>query len=132
MRRKTALLILAITLATTAAFTARIPPASSARRIVHGRVIDAGTGKPIASVPITVSGESLGTLTRANGTFAMAGVPGNRSRIEFTHPCYFPVYVIIPNDADADIEIGLPFDNSSLQRAGCGGLGARAKRDSVQ
>jgi hypothetical protein len=94
---------------------------------VYGRIIDAGTGKTINSVPVIVAGEQIGTISKADGTFAMQGVPGEATRIEFRHPCYFPVFVAVPPDKSVEIEVGLPFDESSLRRPGCGGLGARRK-----
>lgn len=107
-------------------------PHSALRRVVHGRVIDAGTGKPVERVPVMVVGDTVGTFTDVDGAFALSGVPSNRSRIEFRHSCYFPVQVAISNDADVEIEIGLPFDQASLRRSGCGGLGARARRGTMR
>lgn len=118
--------------ALTAPAQAHRTPNEVPRRSVSGRVFDAGTGKPIESVPITVIGEAIGTLTNANGKFTMAAVPATRSRIEFRHPCYFAVQVNVSNDTDAEIEIGLPFDQSSLNRPGCGGLAERTKRDTTR
>jgi hypothetical protein len=43
----------------------------------------------------------------------------------FKHPCYFTVQVTIPADSSVAVSIGLPFDQASLRRPGCGGLGAR-------
>ena len=121
-------IVLAVTLcgASGAAFGPSSTTAPSLRP-VYGRVIDAGTGKPIESVPVIASGAQIGTVTKANGTFVLSNVPGDLTRIEFRHPCYFRVQVTIPENRDVEVEIGLPFDQSSLQRAGCGGLGARKK-----
>src|SRR5689334_17023242 len=96
-----------------------------ATRTIHGRVIDAATGKAIGNLPIVVSGASVGSATNAGGVFSIANVPDDATTIQFRHPCYFAVQVSIPPKGDVEIDIGLPFDVSSRQRAGCGGLGGR-------
>lgn len=96
-------------------------------RVAFGRVIDAGTGKPLSSVSVIVPNASLGVNTNANGVFRLDSIPASVSSIDFKHPCFLPVRVTIPPASDGEIHVGLPFDNTSLKRAGCGGLGARAK-----
>jgi hypothetical protein len=101
-------------------------------RTSFGRVIDAGTGRPVEGVSIVVPSAGIGTKTGSNGVFRLNRVPSATTEIEFRHPCYFAVRVVVPVRADLEIDVGLPFDNASLQRAGCGGLGARSKRDTSQ
>ena len=108
------------------AFAPAVNP-SSTTRTVSGRIVDAGTGKQLASVAVVAVGARVGSTSDASGTFAMTSVPSDVSKIDFRHPCFLPVQVTIAKDADVEIEIGLPFDQSSLQRPGCGGLGARRK-----
>jgi hypothetical protein len=101
-------------------------------RIGSGRVIDAGTGRPVDGVSIIIPNARIATRTGTNGTFRLNRVPADSTAFEFRHPCYFPVRVAVPPGADVEIEIGLPFDDASLRRAGCGGLGARSKRDTIR
>ena len=101
-------------------------------RVGFGRVIDAGTGRSVEEVSVIVPTARVATKTGTNGVFRLNQVPADSTVFEFRHPCYLPVRVAVPPGADVEIEIGLPFDYASLQRAGCGGLGARSKRDTVR
>jgi hypothetical protein len=100
-------------------------------RTGFGRVIDAGTGRPIEGVSVAVLTARIGTQTGTNGAFRLNQIPADSTHLDFRHPCYFPVSVTVParGDQEIEIEIGMPFDAASLQRPGCGGLGARGKRD---
>jgi hypothetical protein len=109
---------------------AATPPradANTARRTraISGRILQVGTAAPIASVQVMIRGERIGSMTATNGRFDLPDVPDGPAELVLRHPCYFPVYIALPAAGDATIAIGLPFDESSLKRAGCGGLGAR-------
>lgn len=99
----------------------------TATRTVIGHVIDAGTVQGLSGVNVMAPRQRIGTRTTANGDFRLSDVPDGVTRIELRHPCYYSVQVTIPATGDVELEVGLPFDRASLQRAGCGGLGARKK-----
>ena len=105
---------------------ARSSPQTATRTVI-GRVIDAGTVQGLSSVNVMAPSQRIGTRTKANGDFRLSDVPEGVMRIELRHPCYYSVQVTIPAIGDVELEVGLPFDRASLQRAGCGGLGARKK-----
>ena len=47
---------------------------------INGRVVDSASATGLANVTVAVDGTQLGTLTRADGSFTLAGVPaGSRS-----------------------------------------------------
>ena len=118
---------IALSVVTGVAIDAPKPVTQARARSVSGRVIDGGTGKPVDGAKIIAIGAGIGSTSGANGVFTLASVPADVPRVEFRHPCYFAVQVTVPVNTDVEIEIGLPFDNTSLQRPGCGGLGARKK-----
>jgi hypothetical protein len=96
-------------------------------RTVTGRVMDGGNMTGLSSVDVVASGHQIGAQTQSTGEFRLDNVPEGATRIALRHPCYFNVQVTIPTTGDVDMEIGLPFDRASLQRVGCGGLGARKR-----
>lgn len=109
---------------------AATPPRADANapqraRIVSGRILQVGTVSPIPTVQVMIRGERIGVTTGADGRFALSEVPEGAVELVLRHPCYFPVQIALPATGDAAFAIGLPFDQRSLQRAGCGGLGAR-------
>ena len=124
---RTSLVTIVLSISGAVAFTQPSVVHTGQVRAVHGRVIDAGTGRPIEGVKIAVFATQLGIATNVEGKFALKDVPSGSARVDFRHPCYLPVQVTTPIAGDVDIEMGLPFDNASLQRPGCGGLGARKK-----
>ena len=95
-------------------------------RAVSGRVLQVGADTPIPSVQVLVRGERIGSRTGAQGRFTLADVPEGPVELVLRHPCYFPVQVTLPASGDVSIAIGLPYDQASTRRAGCGGLGARS------
>jgi len=61
-----------------AAVIAALVPASAqaqATGIVEGRVIEQGSGRPLASAQVFVAGTTVGTITAPNGTYRIIGVP---------------------------------------------------------
>jgi hypothetical protein len=89
--------------------------------------MDAGNMTGLPSVDVVASGHEIGVQTKSTGEFRLDNVPEGATQITLRHPCYFNVQVTIPTTGDVDMEIGLPFDRASLQRAGCAGLGARKR-----
>ena len=43
--------------------------------LVRGRVTDAGTGRPVSDVQVTITGRTLGGVTNASGDYTIPGVP---------------------------------------------------------
>ena len=48
---------------------------------ITGQVIDSATRQPIAGANVVVEGTRLGTITRDDGTFTIAGVPAGTHRV---------------------------------------------------
>ncbi len=94
-------------------------------RAIAGRVLQVGVDTPIPGVQVRVRGERIGSSTGAQGRFALADVPAGPVELVLRHPCYFPVQVTLPATGDVSVAIGLPYDQASNRRAGCGGLDAR-------
>ncbi len=78
------------------------------------------------TVQVVVRGQRIGVATGADGRFKLPEVPEGALELVLRHPCCFPVQVSRPTTGDAAIALGLPFDEASLRRAGCGGLDARS------
>ncbi len=127
MRRLLVVNSLTLTFGIIAAVLPHRAAATDARtfRAISGRVLQVGTTTPIPTVQVMVRGQRIGVPTDTHGRFALPDVPEGSVEIVLRHPCYFPVQVTMPAAGDAAIVIGLPFDQTSLKRAGCGGLGAR-------
>ncbi len=48
---------------------------------LSGSVKDSATGKPLAGVSVFLNSTSKGTVTRADGTFMLSGIPGGRYEV---------------------------------------------------
>lgn len=118
--------MLALGVIITAASPRANAPHTPATRVISGRVLQVESVTPIATVQVMVRGERIGVFTNVYGRFTLPDVPTGTVELVLRHPCYFPVHVALPATGDAVVAIGLPFDESSLRRAGCGGLGARS------
>jgi len=51
---------------------------------LHGRVVDARTGEPVANVRIIVSGTDLTTTTNDNGEFTFDNLPAGQVELYIT------------------------------------------------
>ncbi len=102
-----------------------VQASSRQTREVFGVVSDAGRSSPLQNVRVYVRGTRIGTISAANGDFLIRELPDSSLQIVITHPCYFPVAVNLPAGQSLRVDVGLPFDETSQRRAGCGGLGAR-------
>src|SRR6266567_7235959 len=46
--------------------------------VLSGSVRDSSSGKPLAGVSLFLNSTSKGTITKADGTFVLPGIPGGR------------------------------------------------------
>src|SRR3990170_1736035 len=57
---------------------------AAARGTVTGRVVDSTSQQPLSNATVRVEGTQLGTLTRDDGTFTVAGVPAGPQTVRVT------------------------------------------------
>src|SRR5687767_2076883 len=57
---------------------------------ISGRVRDAATAVPLAGVQVRVDGTALGTMTRADGTYTITGVPAGAHFVSARRIGYAP------------------------------------------
>lgn len=96
-------------------------------RTLTGRITDARGWAGKAQFSIVVAGTRIGVVTNDSGYFTLANVPDTPVVLVVKHPCYFTTRVEIPENARTPLALGMPFDEASRARAGCGGLGARSE-----
>jgi len=125
MRASALLLVFAAWLTPASLHHTNVVEASVAVRRVAGRIVDAETGAPLPHVKATIGGVALGGESSDRGTFELRDVPSGAKELVLQHPCYLQVRVALPAEDDVEVRLGLPFDQTSRRRAGCGGLGAR-------
>jgi TonB-dependent SusC/RagA subfamily outer membrane receptor len=65
----------------TALFVA-MPAAGQETGTVRGRVVEAGSGRPLSSVQISVAGTGIGAVADAAGEFSLANVPSGEATVE--------------------------------------------------
>lgn len=58
---------------------------------LHGRVVDAETGEPVAAAEVRIRGEAATTTSAEDGTFALDGAPDQPFTLLVTYPGYEPV-----------------------------------------
>src|ERR1700744_1540169 len=52
--------------------------ARAQNNVITGSVKDSATGKPLAGVSVFLNGSSKGTVTKADGSFVLGGIPNGR------------------------------------------------------
>src|SRR5690606_410936 len=77
-----------------------------AQERISGRVQDAETGQPLASVHVTVEGSGQGTITNDEGRFTMA-VPELPVTLQARHIGYVTGRISVPERTDTPILITL-------------------------
>ena len=97
-----------------ALFTLLWPGVLSAQeRVITGRIVDALSGQPIASVSVTVVETRQSALTDAEGRFRLAGVPGERVTLRLSSLGYRTTTVTV-EPGTANVEVGLEIDALNL------------------
>ncbi len=98
-----------IRIAIVAGFLAAFPAGIHAQTgTITGRVMEAGTSRPIAGASVTVEGTNLGTLTQANGGFIVQNVPVGSHQVTVTVLGYGTNR--LPATVQADAAVNLQFE----------------------
>jgi len=82
-------------------------------RTITGRVTDALSGQPLASVSVTVVETRQTSLTDADGRFRLAGVPGERVTLRLSTLGYRTATVTV-EPGTTNVEVGLEIDALNL------------------
>jgi hypothetical protein len=91
--------------------------------VLYGQVISASDQMPIEGVQVLIQGTTMGTSTNGQGVFRLAESTQDTVVVQFSHPCHFPVTVLVPRGEDTEVSVGIPLNRRSLRDAGCGGRG---------
>ncbi len=86
---------------------------SAQQRAITGRVTDALTGQPLASVAVTVVETRLTSLTDAEGRFRLAGVPSDRVTLRLSSLGYRTTTVTV-EPGTPNVEVSLEVDALNL------------------
>ena len=82
---------------------------SAQQRAITGRVTDAMSGQPLASVSVTVVETRQSALTDAEGRFRLAAVPSERVTLRFSSLGYRTTTVTV-EPGTTSVEVGLDID----------------------
>ena len=119
-----ALLLLAIAIAMGA-----IPARAQRPGTISGRVVEAGSGRPVQGVSVYIAGTQRGTQTRADGTYRLLSEPG---RVDLTARLigYVTTHAIVTVDADQPVthDFSLPRASLSLEAVAVTGTRRAAER----
>jgi len=86
---------------------------AAGQTVVTGQVVDAASGKPLASVSVSFAASTLGTRADSLGRFRLSGA-GNFAQVEFSHVGYLPaVKTIVPGQVNR-LQVLLEQDVSEL------------------
>lgn len=86
---------------------------SAQQRTITGRVVDALTGQPLASVAVMVVETRQTTLSDAEGRFRLAGVPGDRVTLRISSLGYRTTTLAV-EPSTANVEVALDVDALNL------------------
>ena len=86
---------------------------SAQQRAITGRVTDAMSGQPLASVSVTVVETRQSALTDAEGRFRLAAVPSERVTLRFSSLGYRTTTVTV-EPGTTSVEVGLDIDALNL------------------
>lgn len=74
---------------------------------IHGKVVSADDGLPIAGASVRIRSTMVGTATGADGSFHVSGIPEVHKSIEISAVGYLPLKLEIPIDRPDSIVIAL-------------------------
>ena len=100
----------ALAMAYSATATAQNPPVQQATGTIAGVVRDRDTRTPIEGVQVFVQGGAYGTMTKANGTYTILGVPPGTYTIVARHFAYYAVEttnVVVRADVRRELNVEL-------------------------
>lgn len=91
-------------------------PAASQKAALHGHVVDARTGEPIARVKVIASGTEQSTTTDENGSFTLENLPAGQVDLYITTVTFGLVRktITLKEGDNRDIQIALNEDAATL------------------
>ena len=91
-------------------------PSSSQKATLHGRVVDARTGEPIAKVKVIASGTDQSTTTDENGSFRLDNLPAGQVDLYITTVTFGLVKktITLKEGDNREIQIALNEDAAAL------------------
>ena len=97
---------------------------------VRGRITDASSGRGLGDVQLLVADTRIGTLSAANGDFALAGVPTGTRAITVRRLGYQPVSrtVTVQSGATAALDVALSVSAMNLSEVVVTGSAAPTER----
>ena len=137
MRRLLAVFLAATLLASGAAPLAAGAPArlrrQQAETRVIGRVVDARTNAPLASVRVSVVGTEISVLTNADGRYELLGVAAGTHDVRAQRIGYHPSTetVDVPSSGAATVNFGLGEQALALEQVVVTGTGSQARQREV-
>src|SRR5438874_4766831 len=137
MRRLLAVFLAATLLATGATPLAAGAPARRRRQQAEGRVIgrvvDARTNAPLASVRVYVVGTQIGVITNADGRYELPGVAAGTHDVQAQRIGYRPSTqtVVVLSSGAATVDFGLGEQALALEQVVVTGTSSQARRREV-
>ena len=103
--------------------------AQDATGTIRGRVLDAPSQQPLASVNVVVEGTNLGALTRDDGNFVVTGVPAGARRVRVTRIGYAPQTqdVTVTGGGSSEVNFSLDRQATVLQEVVSVGYGTQRR-----
>ena len=100
---------------------------------IRGRVTEAGGGRPISDVQVTVSGTSLGAVSNASGDFVISGVPSAAVELGARRIGYQrrTLTVTVPAGSEVRVDIALNQTASQLDAIVVTGTAGEAERRTI-
>lgn len=100
-------------------------PALAQDKVVTGKITDAKDGSPIGDVSVLVKGSTVGTRTKADGTFSLR-VPAGRDSLELMSINYTTLTIAI---GEGNIRAALEQSNAALGEVVVIGYGTAKKKE---
>ena len=111
---------------------ARLRPQQAEGRVI-GRVVNARTQAPLASVRVHVVGTEIGVMTNADGRYELLGVTAGTHDVRAQRIGYRPSTetVDVPSSGAATVDFGLGEQALALEQVVVTGTGSQARRREV-